>query len=94
MIHKESISEYAKVKLEFTRSNNINESIQAYADFYEVHFNYLNEFVDFFNINKGTGNRDLFVDFSKIFLTFIPKSMRKARFNSTTPRFKMRGKQS
>ena len=72
MIHKESISEYAKVKLEFTRSNNINESIQAYADFYEVHFNYLNQFVDFFNINKGTGNRDLFVDFSKIFLTFIP----------------------
>ena len=72
MIHKESISEYAKVKLEFTRSNNINESIQAYADFYEVHFNYLNEFVDFYQI----------------------KSMRKARFNSTTPRFKMRGKQS
>ena len=58
MIHKESISEYAKVKLEFTRSNNINESIQAYADFYDI--------------NKGTGNRDLFVDFSKIFLTFIP----------------------
>lgn len=26
-------SEYAKVKLEFIRANNINESIQAYADF-------------------------------------------------------------
>jgi len=38
-------SEYAKVKLEFIRANNINESIQVYADFYEVHFNSLNEFV-------------------------------------------------
>ena len=47
-------SEYAKVKLEFIRANNINESIQAYADFFEVHFNSLNEFADFFNINKGT----------------------------------------
>lgn len=65
-------SEYAKVKLEFIRANNINESIQAYADFYEVHFNSLNEVVDFFNINKGTGNRNLFVDFSEIFSTFIP----------------------
>ena len=65
-------SEYAKVKLEFIRANNINESIQAYADFYEVHFNSLNEFVDFFNINKDTGNRNLFVDFSEIFSTFIP----------------------
>ena len=27
-------SEYAKVKLEFIRANNINESIQAYADFF------------------------------------------------------------
>lgn len=30
------------------------------------------EFVDFFNINKDTGNRNLFVDFSEIFSTFIP----------------------
>ena len=45
-------SEYAKVKLEFIRANNINESIKAYADFYEVHFNSINEFVDFFNIIK------------------------------------------
>ena len=69
---KRKPSEYAKVKLEFIRANNINESIQAYADFYEVHFNSLNEFVYFFNINKGTGNRNLFVDFSEIFSTFIP----------------------
>ena len=65
-------SEYAKVKLEFIRANNINKSIQAYADFYEVHFNSLNEFADFFNINKGTAIRNLFVDFSEIFSKFIP----------------------
>ena len=41
-------SEYAKVKLEFIRANNINESIQAYADFYEVYFNSLDEFANFF----------------------------------------------
>ena len=65
-------SEYAKVKLEFIRANNINESIQAYADFFEVQFNSLNEFADFFNINKDIANRNLFVDFSEIFSTFIP----------------------
>jgi hypothetical protein len=64
-------SEYAKVKLEFIRANNINESIQAYADFFELHFNSLNEFADFFNINKDIANRNLFVDFSEIFSTFI-----------------------
>lgn len=65
-------SEYAKVKLEFIRANNIKESIQAYADFYEVHFNSLDEFANFFNINRGNANRNLFVDFSEIFSTFIP----------------------
>lgn len=65
-------SEYAKVKLEFIRANNIKESIQAYADFYEVHFNSLDEFANFFNINRGNANRNLFVDFSEIFSKFIP----------------------
>lgn len=65
-------SEYAKVKLEFIRANNINESIQAYADFYEVHFNSLDEFANFFNINRGNANRNLFVDFSEIFSKYIP----------------------
>ena len=65
-------SEYAKVKLEFIRVNNIKESIQAYADFYEVHFNSLDEFANFFNINRGNANRNLFVDFSEIFSKFIP----------------------
>ena len=65
-------SEYAKVKLGFIRANNIKESIQAYADFYEIHFNSSNEFANFFNINRGNANRNLFVDFSEIFSTFIP----------------------
>lgn len=65
-------SEYAKVKLGFIRANNIKESIQAYADFYEIHFNSSNEFANFFNINRGNANRNLFVDFSEIFSKFIP----------------------
>ncbi len=65
-------SKYAKVKLEFIRHNDINESIHAYADFYEVRFNSVNEFVKFFKINIGNRNRNLFVDFSEIFSTFIP----------------------
>ncbi len=65
-------SEYAKVKLEFIKANNIKESIQAYADFYEVHFNSSDEFANFFNINRGNANRNLFVDFSEIFSKFIP----------------------
>ena len=63
-------SEYAKVKLGFIRANNIKESIQAYADFYEIHFNSSNEFANFFNINRGNANRNLFVDFSEIFSKF------------------------
>ena len=61
------ICEYdEKVKLEFIRANNINESIQEYANF--------------FNINRGSANRNLFVDFSEIFSKFIPdKSMRKSK---------------
>lgn len=65
-------SKYAKVKLEFIRANNTNESIQAYADFYEVHFHSLDEFANFFKIKRGNANRDLFVDFSEIFSKFIP----------------------
>lgn len=73
-------SEYAKVELGFIRANNSKESIQAYADFYEIHFNSSNEFANFFNINRGNANRNLFVDFSEIFSKFIPdKSMKKSK---------------
>jgi hypothetical protein len=65
-------SKYAKAKLEFIRANNTNESIQAYADFYEVHFHSLDEFAKFFKIKRGNANRNLFLDFSEIFSKFIP----------------------
>ena len=65
-------SKHAKVKLEFIRANNINESIHAYADFYEVHFNSIDEFSVFFNVERGNANRNLFKDFSEIFSGYIP----------------------
>lgn len=63
---------HARVKLEFIRANDITDSIFAYADFYEVRFNTVCEFADFFGIKPSDGNRNLFVDFSEIFATFIP----------------------
>lgn len=80
------LSEYAKVKLEFIRANNINESIQAYADFYEVYFNSLDEFVNFFNINRGNANRNLFVDFYEIFSKFKPDKKREERIKQVAAR--------
>ena len=65
-------SKHAKVKLEFIRANNINESIHAYADFYEVQFNSIDEFSVFFNVERGNANRNLFKDFSEIFSGYIP----------------------
>ena len=65
-------SDYAKVKLEFIRGNNVKESIHAYADFWEVYFYSRAEFAKFFNINRSDANRDLFIDFSTIFAKFIP----------------------
>ena len=50
-------SEYAQVKLEFISQDDANHSINAYADFYEVHFNSAIEFFDFFDINRLDGNR-------------------------------------
>ena len=45
-------NEYAKAKLEFIKRENINNSINAYIDFYEVHFKNVNEFIEFFNIKN------------------------------------------
>ncbi|SHK42159.1 hypothetical protein SAMN02745163_03766 [Clostridium cavendishii DSM 21758] len=66
-------SEYAKAKVEFIKTNNINDSINAYIDFYNVYFNSSEEFCDFFGVNIRNVNRDIFKDFSKIFADFIPK---------------------
>lgn len=67
-------SEYAKAKLEFIKRENINDSIKAYMDFFEVHFESLPLFADFFNINIQNIKswRDLFLDFSIYFAPFIP----------------------
>lgn len=63
---------YAKAKLEFIRETNVEESIFAYCDFYEVKFHSVDEFVEFFKIAKGNADRKLFKDFSEIFAGYIP----------------------
>ena len=66
-------SKFAKVKLEFIKADEVDTSIYAYADFYDVHFKTVKEFCDFFNIhNQGIG-RDIFNDFSNIFARCIPE---------------------
>lgn len=63
---------YAKAKVEFIKNNNTNHSIKGYVDFYEVRFNNVKEFCDFFGVESGNAMRDLFKDFSQIFSDFIP----------------------
>lgn len=67
-------SAYAQVKLEFISQDDANHSIKAYADFYEVHFNSVREFFDFFDINRLDGNkaREIFINFSECFARVIP----------------------
>ena len=45
-------SAYPQVKLEFISQDDANHSIKAYADFYEVYFNSVTDFFDFFDINR------------------------------------------
>ena len=65
-------SKYAKAEVEFIRRTNENESITGYIDFYEVHFYNMDQFCDFFGVEKGNGIRNLFIDFSNIFSNYIP----------------------
>lgn len=65
-------NKHAQVKLEFILSNDTTRSIHAFADFYEVRFNSVSEFIDFFNIQNTGLSRDLFLDFSEIFAKYIP----------------------
>lgn len=70
-------SDNAKLKLEFIHQNNTEESIKAYADFFEVKFKSVSEFCNFFNI-KGDGNcRDLFINFADFFSKVLPKEITK-----------------
>ncbi len=64
---------YAKAKVEFVKNNNTNHSIKGYIDFYEVRFNNVKDFCDFFGVESGNAMRDLFKDFSQVFSDFIPK---------------------
>lgn len=66
-------SKYAVAKIEFIKLNDINSSINAYVDFFNVHFNNRQEFCNFFNVENKFANRELFNDFSEIFSNYIPK---------------------
>lgn len=63
---------FAVAKLEFIKTSDASNSIHAYCDFYEVSFDSVAEFADFFNIEIKNANRNLFLDFSKIFSKYIP----------------------
>lgn len=63
---------FAVAKLEFIKTSDVRNSIHAYCDFYEVYFASVTDFVDFFNIEIKDANRNLFLDFSKIFSKYIP----------------------
>ena len=65
-------SQYAMAKVEFIKREAEHNSIKAYIDFYNVCFNSAYEFCEFFGIEAGNANRDLFDDFSEIFSHYIP----------------------
>ena len=65
-------NKYAVAKLEFIKTSDVSNSIHAYCDFYEVQFSSVKEFINFFNIEIKNANRNLFLDFSKIFSKYIP----------------------
>lgn len=65
-------SHHARAQVEFIEKNNIQNSLIGYIDFFEVKFNNLNDFCTFFDIQRGTANRNLFIDFSEYFAKFIP----------------------
>lgn len=51
---------FAVAKLEFIKTSDASNSIHAYCDFYEVSFDSVAEFADFFNIEIKNANRNLF----------------------------------
>lgn len=71
---EESIpNEFAKAEVEFIKTCDTNISIKGYLDFFEVYFtDGVNQFINFFNITGRNANRELFLDFSKYFASFIP----------------------
>lgn len=63
---------YAFAKLEFINRNNVTDSIRAYCDYFEVHFDNAEMFYRFFNIAFGDGSRELFIAFAEFFANAIP----------------------
>lgn len=72
-------SDHAKIKLEFFHRENTNNSINAYADFYEVRFKSLAEFCNFFEISTKGNCRDLFLNFAEFFATVLPSEINKTK---------------
>ncbi|WP_298987222.1 DUF6037 family protein [uncultured Campylobacter sp.] len=70
-------NEYAKVWLKFIDWEDTNNTIEAYADFFEVYFRTTEEFIEFFNIQNRGAMRDIFLDFSNHFARFIPTEWRR-----------------
>lgn len=65
-------SQYAKIKVSFVRRSNITEEIRAWANLYEVHFESISAFCEFWKIQDRNQGRPLFLDFSEHFAKFIP----------------------
>ncbi len=70
--HEKKPDVYALAKIEFIKEKNLDESIYSYANDFEVRFNSVYEFANFFNIEIGDAKRPLFIDFSNIFEPQIP----------------------
>ena len=74
---KKKPNEYAKVELEFINAHDVEKSIHAYADLFEVHFRGSDEFIKFFNISGSglnkVGIRAIFIAFSEKIAKYIPR---------------------
>lgn len=66
---------YAVAKIEIVDARDSTNSIKAYCNYSEVNFNSVKEFCTFFNVSFSDGNRDLFIDFAKIFSNYIPNTL-------------------
>jgi hypothetical protein len=67
-------SKYSQAEVEFIERGNNYNLLLGHIDFYEVYFRSIEEFCNFFNVKRGSANRNLFLDFSEIFAEFIPNS--------------------
>ncbi len=64
--------DHLKVKLQFIEPNNITNRITAYADFYECLFEDNVKFYDFFNVEGGDKNSEIFKHFDEVLAAVMP----------------------